>query len=86
MDFIAAMLSSKGFLVIFVVIHRLSKYGHAIPLKDDFTSIVVAKDFITNMVKLRGTPYSIVSDRDKTFTSRFWEHLFHRVGTSLALC
>lgn len=33
MDFIDSLPSSEGFTVIFVVVHRLSKYAHVVPLK-----------------------------------------------------
>lgn len=38
---------------------------------------------MNNVVKLDGMPKSI--DRDKVFTSRFWQHLFHFYGTTLAM-
>lgn len=65
MDFILGLPLSKGFLVIMVVIDHLFKFGHFIPLKLDFTSTNVAEAFIHNIVKLHGTPKSIVSDREK---------------------
>lgn len=85
MDFICGLPSSKGYSVIYVVVDRLSKYGHFIPLKKDFSSVVVADAFINSVFKLHGLPRSIVSDRDKTFTSRFWQHLFSKMGTTIQL-
>lgn len=55
------------------------------PLKTDYSSKVVAEAFMTNIVKLHGLPRSIVSDRDKVFTSAFWQHLFKLQGTTLTM-
>lgn len=43
MDFIIALPMSKGFTIIFVVMDRLSKFGHFIPLKADINSSTVAE-------------------------------------------
>jgi hypothetical protein len=85
MDFITGLPKSFGFTVIMVVIDRLTKYGHFVALKTDYTSKSVAEAFMTNIAKLHGIPKSIVSDRDKVFTSGFWQNLFKLQGTSLAM-
>lgn len=83
MDFIIGLPPSHGFTVIMVVVHRLSKYNHFVPLKTDFTSFKVLEAFLHNVVKLHGFPKSLVSDRDKVFTSSFRKHLFKLSGTTL---
>lgn len=78
MDFIIGLQSSKGFTVIYVIIDRLLKFGHFIPLKNDFSSTVVVEAFIHNVVKLHGVTKSIVSDRDRTFLSNFGDTFFRQ--------
>jgi hypothetical protein len=85
MDFITDLPPSNGFTVIMVVVDRLSKYSHFVPLKSDFTSAKVAEAFLHHVVKLHGFPKSLVSDRDKVFTSSFWKQLFKLSGTTLAM-
>ena len=85
MDFITGLPNSYGFNTILVVVDRLSKYGHFIALKGDYTSKFVAELFMTHVVKLHGMPKSIVSNRDKVFTSNFWKNLFQLQGTTLAM-
>ena len=85
MDFITHLPSSFGYSVIMVVIDRLSKYAHFAPLKANYTSQQVAEQFFHTVVKLHGLPQSIVSDRDKVFSSSFWNHLFKLQGTTLKM-
>lgn len=85
MDFIIGLPKSRGYSAIYVVIDRLSKYNHYIPLRHEFSSTVVAEAFIVHVAKLHDIPKSIVSDRDKAFTSGFWQHLFKRMGTTLSM-
>lgn len=49
MDFIEGLPSSHGYSCIMVVVDRLSKYAHLIPLKHPYTAIIVAKAFISNI-------------------------------------
>lgn len=85
MDFIVGLPPSNGFTVILVVIDRLSKYAHFLPLKSSFTSQQVAEKFFEGVVKLHGLPASIVSNRDRVFTSSFWKQLFKLQGTTLRM-
>jgi len=81
MDFITGLPLSHGCSFILVVVDRLSKFAYFIPLAADFTANMVADLLIHHVIKIHGVPHSIVSDRDKLFTSQFWQHLFTRQGT-----
>lgn len=83
MDFIEGLPKSKGYSVIMVVVDRLSKYGHFIPISHQYTTTKIAIIFLHNIFKLHGMPTSIVTDRDPTFTSSFWRELFKSQGTKL---
>lgn len=53
------------------------------PLRANFNAQSVAAAFLQSVVKLHGFPQTIVSDRDKTFVSKFWRHLTKLHGTVL---
>ena len=74
MDFITGLpCSSTGHDSVLVVIDRLSKLVHLVPTTTTVTAAEVAKLFVQNVIRLHGVPKSIVSDRDKNFTSIFWQ-------------
>jgi hypothetical protein len=85
MDFIEKLPKSYGYDTILVVVDRFSKYAHFLALKHPFTAAQVAQLLLDNVVKLHGLLQSIVSDRDKIFTSLFWTRLFKLLGTKLNL-
>ena len=73
MNFIIGLPPSYGCSVILVVIDRLSKFAHFIPLPARFSAKMVVDTFIQHVVKIHGIPQSIVSNRNRIFTSAFWQ-------------
>ncbi|CAL9002196.1 unnamed protein product [Prunus brigantina] len=57
---------------VWVIVDRLTKSAHFLPVRANYTLNKLAKIFIDEIVRLHGVPVTIVSDRDPRFTSRFW--------------
>jgi hypothetical protein len=69
--------------VIWVIIDRLMKCAHFLPIKVTDSMDKLAELYVREIVRLHGVPISIVSDRDPRFTSRFWEKLQSAMRTKL---
>jgi hypothetical protein len=84
MDFITRLpASTKKKDAIMVVVDKLRKYSHFIPIKSNFTTIDIANIFMKEIFKLHGMPKEIVFDRDTKFTSNFWKSLMVGLETKL---
>lgn len=66
-----------------MVVNRLSKYTHFLPLKHPYSARTVVEVFIREVIQLHGIPQSIVHDPDPLFLSLFWRELFKGQGTKL---
>lgn len=80
MDFISRLPKSSKFDSIMVVVIRLTKFSHFIPLSHPFTAEEVVAVFIKEIIKLLGFPRIIVADRDKIFKRKFWQELIRFWG------
>ena len=86
MDFIDGLPRSKrGNTSIWVVVDRLTKVAHFIPVKAERNAPKLAQIFMKEVVRLHGIPKTIVSDRDTIFTSRFWKSFQKAIGSELCL-
>ena len=77
--------TQQGHDYICTVICHLTGYTHLIPCKKDDSAAEVARRFFREIIRLRGCPMKIVSDRDPKFTSKFWTDLCYRLGTKMAM-
>ncbi|WJX56312.1 hypothetical protein P8452_41980 [Trifolium repens] len=66
---------------IWVIVDRLTKSAHFIPVKSTYKAPQYAAIFMEQIVRLHGVPMSIVSDRDPISTSRFWKAFQNAMGT-----
>ncbi|WVZ09239.1 hypothetical protein V8G54_013769 [Vigna mungo] len=86
MDFVTHLpRSSKGHDSIWVIVDRLTKCAHFLPINLRMSMEKLAELYIREIVRLHGVPNSIVSDRDPRFTSRFWQLLQEALGSRLRM-
>jgi hypothetical protein len=72
MDFIVGLpRTQKGNDSIWVVVDRLTKVAHFLPVKTNYIVSRLAELYADNILKLHGAPRSIVSDRGPQFTAQF---------------
>ena len=86
MDFVVGLPKTMGkYDSIWVIIDRLTKSAHFIPVKVTYNAEKLAKLYISEIVRLHGVPLSIISHRGTQFTSKFWKTLHAEIGTRLVL-
>ena len=84
MDFVVGLPLTKGkYDAIWVIVDRLTKSAHFIPINERYSLEKLANLYIKEIVSRHGVPVSIVSDRDPRFTSRFWKSFQECLGTKL---
>ena len=84
MDFVVCLPKTLGqYDSVWVIVDRYTKSAHFFPVKTTYTMEQYAELYVKEIVRLHGAPRSIVSDRDPTFTSKFWESLQKAMGMQL---
>ncbi|KAJ0017607.1 hypothetical protein Pint_10283 [Pistacia integerrima] len=85
MDFVIGLPRTRnGHDNIWVIVDRLTKSAHFLPIKMTYSLDKLASLYVSEIIRLHGAPVSIVSDRDPRFTSRFWPSLQNALGTRLS--
>jgi hypothetical protein len=82
MDFIMGLSrTQKGNDSIWVIVDRLTKVAHFLPVKANYSLSRLAELYVDKILKLHGAPRSIVSDKGPQFTAQFWKSLHASMGT-----
>jgi hypothetical protein len=84
MDFIVGLPRTQVvYDSIWVIVDRLTKVAHFIPVKTTYSSAKLAELYMSRIVCLHGVPKKIVSDRGSQYTSKFQENLHESMDTKL---
>ncbi|GJW08456.1 putative reverse transcriptase domain-containing protein [Tanacetum coccineum] len=82
MDFVTKLpRTSSGHDTIWVIVDRLTKSAHFLPMREDYKMDRLARLYLNEIVARHGVPISIIPDRDSCFTSRFWQSMQEALGT-----
>jgi hypothetical protein len=83
-DFIVGLpLTARKFDSIWVIVDRLSKSAHFIPVHTHYDARRYAEIYIARILCLHGVLKMITSDRGSQFATHFWEQLHASLGTHL---
>ncbi|GJZ09574.1 putative reverse transcriptase domain-containing protein [Tanacetum coccineum] len=69
--------------MIWVVMDRLTKSAHFLPIREDYKSEKLARIYINEIVARHDVPALIISGRDVRFASHLWQALQKALGTRL---
>ncbi|GJU50493.1 putative reverse transcriptase domain-containing protein [Tanacetum coccineum] len=75
--------SSSGYDTIWVIVDRLTKSAHFLPIREGYKTEKLAKIYVNEIVARHGVPVLIISDHDGQFTSHLWQALQEALGTRL---
>ncbi|GKA88600.1 hypothetical protein Tco_0810364 [Tanacetum coccineum] len=84
MDFVTKLpKTSTGQDTIWVIIDRLTKSVHFLPMKENDSMEKLTRQYLKEVVTRHGVPVSIISDRDGRFTSQLWQSLLKALVEAL---
>ena len=85
MDWIVDLSESNGYTLIWVIVDRFTKMAHLIPPPTKVSAKDIATIFLKEICTTYGLLTDIVSDRDTTITSHFWQVLIDLLGIKTKL-
>ena len=68
-----------------MVVDRLTKYAHFIPWKEKGNAKDLAKVILKEIIANHEISQSIIFDKDKLFTYKFWNTWTRQLGTKVKL-
>ena len=86
MDFITDLLGSKDPVTgvfsdaILVIVDKLTKYTHFVPCTKTVTAEQLGYLVLDRLVRHHSLPLAFITDRDKLFTSAYWQTLVKSMG------
>jgi hypothetical protein len=84
MDFITRLpRTSNGYDSIWVIVERLTKVAHFIPVKTTYKGSQLVELYMTQIVCLHGVSKKIILDRGSQFTSKFWKSFHENMDMKL---
>ncbi|GKA89302.1 putative reverse transcriptase domain-containing protein, partial [Tanacetum coccineum] len=84
MDFVTKLpRTSSGHDIIWVIVDRLTKSAHFLPMHDKYKMDRLPRLYLNEIFAKHGVSISIISDRYRRFTSRFWQTMQEALGTKL---
>jgi hypothetical protein len=84
MDFIVGLPRTQSrYDSLWVIVDRLTKVAHFIPVKTIYTRSQVAWLYSSRIVCFHGVPMRIASDRETQFILKFWDRLYETMDTHL---
>nr|GEW94257.1 reverse transcriptase domain-containing protein [Tanacetum cinerariifolium] len=82
-NFINGDMQVVGQDTIWVIVDRLTKSAHFLPMREDDMLEKLTNKYLKEVVSKHGVPVLIIFDRDGKFTSHFWKSLNKALGTRL---
>ncbi|GJT87764.1 putative reverse transcriptase domain-containing protein [Tanacetum coccineum] len=79
----ASATTSSGYDSIWVIVDRLTKSAHFLPMKKTDSMEKLTWQYLKEVVCRHRVSLSIISDRDSRFASGFWRSLQNALGTNL---